>query len=153
MNKEKTNKALITAAILNFIAALLHIAVIFGGADWYRFFGAGEAMAQMAAQGDIQPVLITLFIATMLTMWGLYALSGAQIITRLPYLKACLLLISAVYCIRGVYGFFLPYISDHPDVQSMSINFWFWSSAICLIFGITHVIGIRKSWQFIAYKK
>lgn len=37
-----TNKYLMIGGILSMLAALLHVAVIFGGPDWYRFFRAGE---------------------------------------------------------------------------------------------------------------
>ena len=37
---------------LSVVAALLHIACMFGGPDWYRFLGAGEGMARAAARGD-----------------------------------------------------------------------------------------------------
>ena len=36
---------LIAGAVLSGIAGLLHLAIILGGAPWYRFFGAGERMA------------------------------------------------------------------------------------------------------------
>lgn len=141
------NNFLLTAAALSFTAAVLHIAIIFGGPDWYRFFGAGEAMAQMAAQGDNEATLITLFIAAVLATWGLYSLSGAKLIIRLPFLKTCLILISSVYTIRGIYGFFLPYISNHPNVQSAGLSFWLWSSTICLSIGIVNFIGVKKAWN------
>src|SRR3546814_5357018 len=51
---------LIIGGWLSVAAALLHIACIFGGPDWYRFFGAGEGMARAAARGDLRPTLITL---------------------------------------------------------------------------------------------
>ena len=57
---------LIAAGMLNAAAAILHLAVILGGPDWYRFFGAGEGMARMAEQGMVRPVLITLGIAAIL---------------------------------------------------------------------------------------
>jgi hypothetical protein len=41
----KPNFWLVGGGILSAIAALLHAAVIAGGPDWYRFFGAGEEMA------------------------------------------------------------------------------------------------------------
>jgi hypothetical protein len=53
---------LIIGGWLSVLAALLHIACIFGGPDWYRFFGAGEGMARAAARGDLRPTLITLAI-------------------------------------------------------------------------------------------
>lgn len=68
---------LLVGGWLSVAAALLHIACIFGGPDWYRFFGAGEAMARAAARGDRRPALITLGIAAALLVWAAYAFSGA----------------------------------------------------------------------------
>ena len=42
---------LILAGSLSGLAALLHVAAIVGGPDWYRFFGAGEGMAGAAERG------------------------------------------------------------------------------------------------------
>lgn len=50
---------LIAAAICTALAALAHIGCIIFGADWYRFFGAGEQMAQMAEAGDWYPAVVT----------------------------------------------------------------------------------------------
>lgn len=143
------NIALLIAGTLSMLAAVLHIAVIFGGPDWYRFFGAGEQIAQMAEQGKAYPIIVTLFIAAVLATWGLYAYSGAKLIIRLPFLRICLILIAAVYCIRGSYGYFVPLVSNDPYVQNLGLGFWVWSSAICLAIGIVHVIGIKQSWQYL----
>ncbi len=90
------NGLLVIAGCLSIFAALLHISCIFGGPDWYLFFGAGEKMAKMAAAGDIYPTIVTLIIAAVLSVWGLYAFSGAGLIVKLPFLKTCLVLITAV---------------------------------------------------------
>jgi hypothetical protein len=37
--------SLVVGAGLSIIAALLHMARIFGGPSWYRFFGAGDRMS------------------------------------------------------------------------------------------------------------
>ena len=34
--------SLVVGAGLSIVAALLHVACIFGGPSWYRFFGAGD---------------------------------------------------------------------------------------------------------------
>lgn len=49
------NKFLIVAAICSGVAALLHFGCIIFGGNWYRFFGAGEQMAQMAEAGHFYP--------------------------------------------------------------------------------------------------
>ncbi|HEX8660509.1 MAG TPA: hypothetical protein VF686_01490, partial [Brevundimonas sp.] len=71
--KPTPNPALVIGGVLSVLASLLHIACIFAGPDWYRFFGAGEEMATMAARGSIIPTLLTLGIATVLAIWAAYA--------------------------------------------------------------------------------
>jgi putative oxidoreductase len=55
---------------MSLMAALLHVLIIFGGAPWYRFFGAGETMAGMAEAGSPVPGLVTGAIAALLATWG-----------------------------------------------------------------------------------
>lgn len=139
--------ALKIAASLNFIAALTHVAIVLGGPDWYRFFGAGEGMAQLAESGSNQPGITTLFIAFILFVWGLYALSGAGVILRLPLLKIALVIITSIYSLRALAGFILPFVSSHPALKQNTLTFWLVSSGICLIFATVHFIGMCKSWN------
>jgi threonine/homoserine/homoserine lactone efflux protein len=94
---------LIAGASLSIFAALAHLACIVGGPEWYRFFGAGEAMARAAGRGEWMPTLVTLGIAAMLLVWGAYALSGAGLLPRLPLLRTGLAVIAAIYicCARS----------------------------------------------------
>ncbi len=134
------------AGILSFIASALHLAIIVGGPSWYRLFGAGEAMAQMAEQGLWLPTAITVSIATVLAIWGAYAWSGAGVIVELPLLKPILILITLVYLLRGVFGLVLPHISNHPQITQNTPAFWLWSSVICLMFGLVHLKGVFNKW-------
>jgi len=135
------NQFLIAAATLSALAALLHLGCIAFGATWYRFFGAGERMAQMATAGSWYPTIITCFIAAVLATWALYALSGADVIPRLPFTRAILCAITTVYLLRGVA--ILPIAALHPG---RSPAFWWWSSAICLAIGVVHLVGLRQAW-------
>lgn len=99
------NPALIIGGLLSVAAALLHIGCIIGGPDWYRFFGAGEAMATLAEQGSMTPTPLTLGIAGILAIWAAYAFSGAGLLPRLPLLRTGLVVISAVY----------PFARARPD--------------------------------------
>jgi hypothetical protein len=135
------NYFLIAAASLNALAALLHLACIAFGATWYRFFGAGERMAQMASAGSWYPTIVTTFIAAVLATWALYALAGAGMIPRLPFTRAILCAITAVYLLRGMA--ILPIAALHPG---RSPAFWWWSSAICLAIGLVHLVGLRQAW-------
>lgn len=131
---------LVTGALCSAAAALVHVGCIIFGASWYRFMGAGEQMAQWAIQGDARATQITAFIAIVLSVWSLYALSGARVIGKLPLLKFALVAITSVYLLRGVAGLFFIFAptSDRTAV------FWLVSSLICCAFGFIHFIGVRQ---------
>jgi hypothetical protein len=132
---------LIVGAVLSAVAAILHIGCIVFGAPWYRFLGAGEQMAILAEQGSLRPSIITCVIVVVLAIWSLYALSGAGVIYKLPLLRLGLIVITAIYLIRGVGGFFLM-----TNPIGRSPEFWFWSSIICSIFGLVHLVGVKQLW-------
>ncbi|TMO80361.1 hypothetical protein CWC16_07235 [Pseudoalteromonas sp. S3776] len=140
----KFNKLLVIAGLLSFIASLLHIACIFGGPDWYRFFGAGEHMAQLAEQGSTYPTFVTLIISAVLAIWGLYALSGAGVILKLPLLKTALVLITAIYLVRGIAGLTIPFLTTSQAIHHNSMQFWIISSVVCSIYGLFYLLGTLK---------
>ena len=138
------NTWLIVAAGLSIIAALLHVAIIVGGAQWYRFFGAGERMALAAAAGRWYPTIITAGIALVLSVWAAYALSGAGVIQTLPLLKLGLSVITAIYLVRG-----LAIVPLLVITREKSTPFLLWSSAICCGFGIIHLFGLTQVWSIL----
>lgn len=128
---------LVAAAALNAIASLLHVAVIIGGPRWYRFFGAGERMVTAAQRGERYPVLVTSAIALVLMGWAAYALSGAGVLPRLPLLWPALWAITLVYLVRG-----LAVVPLAIRRRGSLSPFWYWSSAICLLYGMVHLLGV-----------
>jgi len=136
------NYFLVAGALLTAIAAALHFGCIFFGAPWYRFFGAGERMAELADAGSRYPTAVSSAIALMLSVWSLYALSGAAVIPRLPLLRPVLCVITAIFLLRG-----LAVVVLVPLSLGRSTAFWCWSSAICLIIGGIHFAGLRQVWE------
>ncbi len=140
---ENHERALLCGGLLTGVASLLHVAIIVGGPDWYRFFGAGERMARLAEQGSIYPALITGAIATVLAVWAAYALSGAHVIRELPMLRTALVVIAAVYLLRGVLGIPLVLFGGDPYARQLraKMTFMVVSSAICLGLGACFAVG------------
>lgn len=137
-----TNKLLAVGAVLSGLAALMHLACLVVGAPLFRLLGAGEQMAQLHLSGHWYPTVATLVIASVLTVWSAYALSGAGLIRKLPLLRTVLSAITAVYILRGVA--FVPVMAYFPG---NSMTFWVVSSSICLLLGIVHLVGLRQSWS------
>ena len=147
MTARTPNRWLVSGGILSALAALLHLAVIAGGPDWYRFFGAGEEMARMAEQGSIRPALITLAIAALLAIWSAYAFAGAGLFRRLPLMRTALVAISAVYLLRGLA--LVPLVALRPDLVT---PFDVWSSLIVLAYGLCYAVGSWRAWPILSRK-
>jgi hypothetical protein len=135
---------LLVGGWLSVAAALLHIGCILGGPDWYRFFGAGEAMARAAERGDWTPTLLTLGIAAVLALWAAYAFSGAGWLPRLPLLRTGLVTIATIYLLRA-----LVFVPLHVWKPQHSDAFAIWSSLIVLVYGIAYAVGTWRAWPFL----
>jgi len=143
----QSNPWLIAGGWLSLLAAFLHLGCILGGPDWYRFFGAGEGMAQAAERGEWMPHLLTLGIAGILAVWAAYAFAGAGRLRRLPLMRTALVLITSIYLLRGLA---LVPIAFTPAAQT-----WFniWSSLIVLAYGIAHAVGTWRAWPHLSKRK
>ena len=139
------NQWLKLGGIVSFAVALLHVIIIFVGASAYRYFGAGEDMATAAESGSAFPALLTFVLVAVFAIWGFYGLSGAGVIRRLPFLKIALLLIGAVYTLRGVAVFqqLFQIAASSAEVAPREIVF----SLVSLIIGLAYLIGTVTSWR------
>lgn len=136
------NRFLVAGGFLSAAAAALHLAVIAGGPEWYRFFGAGDELADLAAQGSWIPALTTVGIAAVLAIWSAYAFSGAGVIPRLPLARTALILISGIYLLRGLV--LVPALMFNGGAVA---PFVFWSSLIVLIYGLVYAVGTWTAWR------
>ena len=141
------NRWLMVGGWLSITAALLHIACIFGGGDWYRFFGAGEELAAADEAGSWMPAILTAAIATVLFIWAAYAFSGAGVIARLPLLKTALVIIATIYLLRGL--MILPILMQAPMRTPFNIS----SSLIVLVYGITYAVGTWQMWRALSLRR
>ena len=140
------NPWLVAGGWLSLAASALHLACIAGGADWYRFFGAGEELAQMAEQGSLVPAGITLAIAIVLAIWAAYAFAGAGLIRQLPLMRTALVAITSVYMLRGLMIVPLQF-------QPRATTFDHVSSLIVLGYGLVYLIGTWRAWPSLSRKE
>jgi hypothetical protein len=84
---------------------------------------------------------MTIGIAGVLAVWSAYAFAGAGLIPRLPLMRTALVLISAVYLLRGLV--LIPaFIVNPGGIQP----FVLWSSLIVLVYGIAYAVGTWIAW-------
>ncbi len=138
---------LLAAGVLCLAAALLHLACIVGGPDWYRALGAGEEFASAAANGKRFPAVVTSGIAAILAIWAAYALSAAGYLPALPLRRAALVLITLGLTVRGL-AILVPDLW-RPD---LSYSFKLWSSVAVLAVAACFAAGTRLAWPALSLK-
>ena len=89
----------------------------------------------------LRPVLygvLCLAIAAIVAVFGLYALSGAGNVRRLPLLRTVLLFVTVIYLLRGLLIIpQMPIVLKHPDLVRF-VAF----STISLVVGLVHLGGV-----------
>ena len=134
------------AGSLSLAVALGHVVFAFvSGPAGYRYFGAGEQIAQLSEAGSPVPTLVTLGAAILFGLAGHYGIAGAGAIRALPYLRMALVVVSAVYLIRGllVIPQAISLWSDPGSVFPRQIVF----SIVSLTIGAFYAIGTIGSWR------
>lgn len=139
-------RALIASGSALVIAALLHLAAIFGGPAWYAAMGAPAGLVALAGTDSLRPAVSCVVIAAVLFGCAAYAFSGAGRIRRLPALRLVLGLIAFGLIARGL--LFLPVAALRPHLLSGLCGkcaepglFLFATSALCLAIGTGYAIG------------
>lgn len=94
-----------TGAILNFLIAAGHLACLpwlYSVLRVYRVDGVMETLS--VRYGAAIPYLLTVAIASIFAVFGLYGLSGAGVIRRLPLLETGIYTIATLFLLRAVAG-------------------------------------------------
>ena len=126
-------KLLTLGAVLSFTAAASHAGI--------AITGAPDVYAAAAEAGSASPTLITLMLAALFAVWGLYALAASGKIAPLPLMGPAIHAITAIYLVRGM--FLLPQLlghnifTAHYNVTPRDLVF----SAIALAIGLIHLAG------------
>ena len=129
----------------NIAFALLHIAIILMGGRGYRYFGAGENMAVLAEAGNLKPAIITAGLAAVFLVFGLYALSAAGHIRRLPLTRLVVLGIGLLYLLRGVLlGPQAWWAVQQPGKVPLRFLLF---SGVALLLGVMCVYGVTLRWR------
>ena len=139
---------LILAGVLSFCAAIFQAVIAFVPA-WSAAFGASDALVSNPA------LLITLglLVALLLVIFGLYGLSGAGVIRRLPLLRLGLFVIGLLYSLVGVNFIFqvLAMLGVLPSTGPISI-YQVLVSFGAFVAALAYLIGLAVNWKRLSTK-
>lgn len=138
---------LTAAAALCFAIALLHLAIIFLGPDAYAYFGAPQ-LGRAEAAGYAYPDRMTVVLVLVFAVFGAYALSGAGRLRRLPLLRVGLVVIGAVFTLRGLAVFVeLAQMMSGTSAPPPRMAVF---SLVSLLTGVAFLAGTLPRWRSLA---
>jgi hypothetical protein len=134
---------LTAAAALCFVIALVHLALIFMSPYAYGFVGVPQ-LGRAKAAGYAYPDLMSAGLTLIFAAFGAYALSGAGRIRRLPLLRVALVLIGAVFTLRGLVLFpqLVQLAAGDGAPPRMAVF-----SLVSLVTGVAFLAGTRSRWS------
>jgi|ERR1039458_6597411 hypothetical protein len=105
-----------------------------------RYFGGP---AELRIERPILYALLCLAVGAIVAVFGLYALSGAGKIRRLPLLRTVLISVTAIYLLRGLLFIpKVPVVLKHPGLVRFLVF-----SAISLCLGMVHLAGVVQLYR------
>jgi hypothetical protein len=134
------NYLLLVGGYFSLAFAVFQVAGIWWSAQAIKYLGGP---AEMSVKRPTLYALVCVAVAVVAAIFGLYALSGAGTIRRLPLLRTGLITIAAIYVLRGLLLVpQLPVVIRHPDLLRFLVF-----SAISLCVGAVYVIGIVQLYR------
>ena len=128
---------------INILIAIVHIIGLFWAEQMFEITGSGKEMKKLAEIHSSLPYLLTIFVAVVFFVFGLYGLSADNSFKKLPFLKVVIFLIAGIYLLRGLGELLVKTIRG---VNSMTETFY---SLFALTIGLLYLIGGLKKWALL----
>lgn len=128
------------AAVINFVFAFLHVVVPFNGVTDFIYIGTNKfTLLEMHRSSLPEPAILLL--ALVFAVFGVYCLSGAEMMRRLPLLDPVLWVIGSIYTLRGL--ILIPGLLGYTsgDVDS---GFQVIISTVAMVVAWFILVGMRK---------
>jgi putative oxidoreductase len=139
------------AKIILLLAGVLSLAV----AVFQVYLGFSPTASAYWGGPTDQPMLLfaALVVGLVFAVWGLYGLSGAGVIRRLPLLRLGLIVIGGIYTLRGIPGIMIllilaGIIRDPQPIPPQALI----SSLVSLAVGLAYLIGTIAAWPALSRK-
>ena len=132
---------------INILIAIGHIVGLIWADKMFEVTGIGKEMKELAQTHSSLPYLLTIFVAMVFFMFGLYGLSADNKFRRLPFLKPVIFLIAGIYLLRGLGEL----IAD--NIQGTNSTNEIIYSILALTIGLLFLIGGLKKWNLTTIKE
>jgi len=140
---KNSRRLLIIAGALSCAVALFQLVITFS-IPWSLYFGAPRKIVSNPPLLYVSGVVAALFFL----VFGLYALSGAGAIRRMPLVRTGLIMVTVLYVLRGL--LLVPEVLAYmynPHASMVIPHQALWSSVVSLVIGIVYLVGIMACWK------
>lgn len=133
----KHNYYLLLGGWFSIAFTILQISGIWWSIKGIRYMGGP---AKLALEQPTRYALLCIGLGIVTALFGLYALSGAGVIGKLPLLRTALIVITVIYLLRGLLLLpQIPFVLKHLDLIRFLVF-----SVIALCVGLVHLGGVVK---------
>ena len=126
---------------INIVIAIGHILGMIWADKMFEVTGIGKEMSELAQTHSSLPYLLTIFVAIVFFIFGLFGLSADNKFRKLPFLKSVIFLIAGIYLLRGLGEL----ISD--KIQGTNSTMETIYSLFAITIGLLFLIGGLKKWK------
>jgi len=129
---------LAVAALVAFSTAVAHLSCIYFGPQCFSAQMAPPAIVESAQNGTLFAPVATIVVAMVFIIFGIYALSGARLIRKLPLLSVGVYAIAFLCIVRGLLP--MQLWLRHPEKVSNLVLF---VGIVWLTVGLLYLFGYR----------
>jgi len=126
---------------INILIAIGHIVALIWAEQMFEVTGIGKEMDSLSATHSSLPYLLTVFVAMVFFIFGLYGLSAEGRFRKLPFLKLGIFTIAGIYIFRGL-GEIIVDTCQRTNSSAEMIY-----SIVALAIGLLFLIGGLKKWR------
>jgi len=130
----------------NLFIAVGHFIGLFWAYQMFEVTGIGKEMAELKVINSSLPYLLTIFVAIIFFIFGLYGLSADNKFRKLPFTKTVIFLISGIYIFRGL-GELVIDVTQATSYTSETMY-----SLVALGIGLIFLFGGLKKWNSVPKK-
>ena len=126
---------------INILIAIGHIVGLFWADKMFEVTGIVKEMTELAQMHTSLPYLLTIFVAIVFFIFGLYGLSADDKFRKLPFLIPVIFLISVIYLLRGLGELIADRIQGTNSTNETIY------SLLALTIGLLFLIGGLRKWN------
>jgi hypothetical protein len=125
---------------INLFITVGHLIGLIWAEQMFEVTGIGKEMAELGQVHLSLPYLLTIFVALVFFIFGLYGLSADDKFKKLPFLKTVIFLIAGIYLLRGLGELVVDNIHGTNSITETTYSF------LALVIGFLFLIGGFKKW-------